>query len=52
MLGYGAKREIEASQGRLGGRGVAQAGIVTSWIGIAIWGILIGLWIIAIVASS
>jgi hypothetical protein len=37
ILGYNAKREIDASGGRLGGRGVALGGIITSWIGLAIY---------------
>ncbi|MBE2319066.1 DUF4190 domain-containing protein [Solirubrobacter sp. CPCC 204708] len=52
VLGYSAKREIDASGGRLGGRGVAMGGIITSWIGLAIWGLLIAFWVIAIAASA
>jgi hypothetical protein len=37
ILGYSAKREIDASGGRLGGRGVALGGIITSWIGLVIY---------------
>ena len=36
VLGYQSRREIDASGGRLGGRGNATAGIVLGWIGIAI----------------
>ena len=36
LFGYQARNEIEASGGRLGGRGNATAGIVLGWIGIAI----------------
>ncbi len=39
VLGYNAKREIDNSGGRLGGRGVAVGGIVTSWIGLVLWGL-------------
>ncbi len=36
VFGYQARREIDASGGRMGGRGNATAGIVLGWIGIAI----------------
>ncbi len=51
ILGYQAKREISNSGGKLGGRGVALGGIITSWIGIAIYTPLIILIIIGISAS-
>lgn len=51
IIGGQAKREIDASGGRLGGRGMAQAGVVLSWIGIA-WGILFGILVIAGAFSS
>jgi uncharacterized paraquat-inducible protein A len=34
ILGYSAKNEIRASQGRLTGEGFASAGIIIGWIGI------------------
>ncbi|RKQ91471.1 uncharacterized protein DUF4190 [Solirubrobacter pauli] len=35
VYGNKAKREIDNSGGRLTGRGMAQAGVVTGWIGVA-----------------
>ncbi len=35
IYGNKAKREIDSSGGRLTGRGLAQAGVVTGWIGVA-----------------
>ncbi|MDA0184729.1 DUF4190 domain-containing protein [Solirubrobacter phytolaccae] len=40
IIGGQAKKEIDSSGGRLGGRGMAQAGVILSWIGIA-WGVLV-----------
>ena len=40
IVGYQARREIDASGGAQGGRGLAIAGIVCGWIGIA-FGVLI-----------
>ena len=40
VLGYNARREIDASNGTQGGRGLATAGIVTGWVGL-VFGILI-----------
>jgi hypothetical protein len=34
IFGYKAKREIDASAGAQGGRGMAVAGIVLGWIGV------------------
>jgi Domain of unknown function (DUF4190) len=36
IFGYQARREIDASGGRLGGRGNAVVGIVLGWIGVAL----------------
>ncbi len=36
IFGYQARSQIDASGGRMGGRGNATAGIVLGWIGIAI----------------
>jgi hypothetical protein len=34
-----AYQEIDYSGGRLGGRGMAQAGKILGWIGLALWGL-------------
>ena len=36
VLSRGAKREVEASNGALGGAGMIRAGVICSWISIAI----------------
>ena len=36
ILGYMAKRQIVESRGATGGSGLAQAGIIIGWIGIAL----------------
>lgn len=36
VLAPGAKREIEASQGTLGGAGLVRAGVICSWISIGL----------------
>ncbi len=36
VFGYQSRREIDASQGRQGGRGNAVAGIVLGWVGLAL----------------
>jgi hypothetical protein len=51
ILGYQSKREIDNSGGRLGGRGVALGGIITSWIGLAIYTPILILIIVGIAAS-
>ena len=48
VYGNKARNEIDASGGRLGGRGMATAGIVMGWIGLG----LSVLWIIIIIASA
>jgi hypothetical protein len=50
-LGAKAKREIDASQGRLGGRGMAQAGLILGIIGTVLLVLAIIGWI-ALVALS
>lgn len=40
VLGYQSRNEIDASQGRQQNRGVATAGIITGWVGIA-FGVLL-----------
>lgn len=52
VLGYGAKREIEASRGRLTGEGLAKAGIIIGWVGIGIDGLLVLIWLIALFAFA
>ncbi len=47
ILGYIAKKDIKESSGTLGGDGMATAGIVLGWIGIAL-GVLTFFCIIAI----
>ena len=36
IIGYMAKKEIQESMGSLGGDGLAKAGIILGWIGIAL----------------
>ena len=48
-LGAKAKREIDASQGRLGGRGMAQAGFILGIIGTVLLVLVIIGWILFIV---
>ncbi|MDA0184728.1 DUF4190 domain-containing protein [Solirubrobacter phytolaccae] len=54
IYGNKGKREIDASGGRLTGRGMAQAGVVMGWIGIAltVLGILAFVGLVALGASS
>ena len=52
ILGYSAKKEIDNSGGRLGGRGVAMGGIITSWIGLAIYIPIIALIVIGVAVGS
>ena len=52
ILGYGAKKEIDNSGGRLGGRGVAMGGIITSWIGLAIYIPIVALVVIGVAVGS
>ena len=51
VLGYSAKKTIRASGGREQGGGMATAGIVTGWIGIAIWGALLGFYLVLVVIA-
>jgi hypothetical protein len=46
VFGYGAKGEIEASNGTQGGGGMATAGIVLGWVGIAIVLAYVLFWVI------
>jgi hypothetical protein len=52
VLGYVAKREIRASDGRLNGSGMATAGIVLGWICVALTLVLIAVVVVALVTSS
>lgn len=52
VLGYSARREIRASQGRIGGAGFATAGIVIGWIGIVIDALMLVVWTLILVASA
>jgi hypothetical protein len=53
ILGPQAKREIEANPGQYEGVGLAKAGQILGWINIALWVLLILLFIvIAIVGAS
>lgn len=52
ILGYSAKKEIDNSGGRLGGRGVAMGGIITSWIGLAIYVPIFALVIVGAILGS
>jgi hypothetical protein len=49
IIGRQAKQEIQASQGRLGGEGLATAGFVTGLIG-TIWSALAAILIIVLIA--
>ena len=51
VLGYSAKKTIRASGGREQGEGMATAGIVTGWIGIAIWGALLGFYLVILLIT-
>ena len=46
ILGYQARKEIDASQGRQQNRGLATAGIITGWVGV-VYGVL-GIILVAI----
>lgn len=49
ILGYSARKEIRAAQGRIDGDGIALAGIIIGWIGTIGWTLL---WILVIVAAA
>ena len=51
IYGNKARNEIDGSGGRLGGRGMATAGIILGWIGIA-WAVLWVIYIIVVIAAS
>jgi hypothetical protein len=48
VFGYKARREIDESRGRQGGRGMATAGIVLGWV----WAGLTVVYVVVVVASS
>ena len=52
VFGYQSRREIDASGGRMSGRGNATAGIVLGWIGVALTAIFIVLLIIGLIAGD
>ena len=51
VFGNKARNEIDGSGGRLGGRGMATAGIVLGWIGVA-YAVLVIIYVIAVAAGS
>ncbi len=52
VFGYVAKRQIAASNGQQGGGGLATAGIVLGWIGVAFAVIVAGFVFLAALSSS
>ena len=52
VLGYMAKKEIDASGGRITGRGFAIAGIVLGWIGVAVFAMIVLVTLLAAFALS
>src|SRR4051812_41026906 len=46
-----AYNEIDASGGRVTGRGTAQAGLVLGWVGLGLWGLVILAYIAVIVIA-
>ncbi len=52
VFGYQARAEIDASGGRIGGRGSATAGVVLGWVGVAIVALFVLLIVIGIAAGS
>ena len=52
VFGYRSRRDIDASNGRLTGRGNATAGIVLGWIGIALTTVLLILILIGVLAGD
>lgn len=49
ILGYSARTEIRNSQGRVGGDGLALAGIIIGWIGTIGWTLF---WVLVFVAAA
>jgi hypothetical protein len=52
VFGYQGRREIDASGGRMSGRGNATAGIVLGWIGVAFLVLLVVLIVIGVLAGD
>jgi hypothetical protein len=52
VFGHQGRNEIDGSGGRISGRGLATAGIILGWIGIVIWGLLIGLGVIGAIVGD
>ena len=52
VFGYQGRNEIDASGGRMGGRGSATAGIVLGWIGVVICALFLLLVVIGLVAGD
>jgi uncharacterized membrane-anchored protein len=52
IFGYIGRRQIDESGGRMSGRGMAVAGIVLGWIGLAFFVLWIVLIIVVLVAAS
>jgi hypothetical protein len=48
VFGFVARGQIRSSQGRQGGQGLAQAGIILGFVGLA----LIAVWVLAIAVGS
>jgi hypothetical protein len=48
----GAKREIEASEGRLTGLGMVQGGKICSWITIGLVLLFVAVWILLLVVGA
>ena len=48
VFGYQARNEIDASGGMIGGRGMAKAGIILGYVGLA----FTALWILVIVLGA
>lgn len=49
IIGYMAKKEIQESMGSLGGEGMAKAGIILGWIGVALG--LIGICVAGVIIA-
>jgi hypothetical protein len=52
VFGYQSRKEIDASGGRIGGRGSATAGIVLGWVGVVITVLFIILIVIGVLAGD
>jgi hypothetical protein len=52
VFGYQARSEIDASGGRISGRGSATAGVVLGWVGVGIVVLFVLIFVIGIAAGS